>query len=328
MPPAPGPGPSVAIVAYDGLCLFDFSVAMEIFGEHGGPSPPGWYERRAVSLEGPAIRTDSGFRLELDDGPDIVRAAHTIIVPGWRMAPVPEHITGPLQAAHRRGARIVSMCTGAFVLGAAGLLDGRPAATHWRYAEALSRAAPAALVDPSALYIDDGDILTSAGSTAGTDLLLHIIRKDFGSAASNTVARGMVAAPHRDGGQAQYIPQPVPPQGRGRLAEILAEMRGNLAAHYSVDTLARRAAMSPRTFFRKFRGLTGQTPHDWLMAERMRAAKALLEETDLSIDHIAHAAGFGAPDTFRRHFRRLVGTTPTRFRLTFRGPAASPPQAA
>ncbi len=319
---------SVVVLAYEGLNLFDFAMALEVFGEHGGRPSPGWYSRTAVSLEGSDIVADNGLHVALGENTDALSGAHTMVFPGWRMGPVPEHICATLRDAHARGVRILSICTGAFVLAAAGLLDGRRAATHWRFADRLAEAYPAVRVEPAALYIDDGDILTSAGGTAGTDLLLHVIRKDFGTAACNHVARGMVAAPHREGGQAQFIAQPVPAAGQGRFAEVIDAMRADLRRSWTIEALAERAAMSPRSFFRKFRAMTGQAPYDWLMAERIRAAKLLLEDTELSVDRIAEETGFGASDTFRHHFRRLVGTTPTQFRLTFRGPVGLAGEAA
>ncbi len=314
---------AVAVMAYDGLCLFEFSAALEALNAwHAADHDGGGYAPFAVSVEGPNPSTDSGVGLAIGAGAEALETARTIIVPGWRMGPTPQPICDLLVAAHARGARIASICTGAFVLADAGLLDGRRATTHWRYAPLLRETHPAVTVDAGVLYVDDGDILTSAGSSAGVDMLLHMIRSDFGSAACNHVARMMVTPPHREGGQAQYVEAPVAAPARTRFSSVIEHLQRNPAADHTIEGLALQAAMSPRTFFRKFRATTGHTPYDWVLMERARLARDMLETTDLSVDHIAEQTGFGAPDTFRHHFRRIVGVTPSQFRKAFRQSAA------
>lgn len=314
---------SVAVLAYDGLCLFEFSAALEALSAWPAAEGRGGYAPFPVSVEGANPSTDLGVRLTLTADTEALETAQTIVVPGWRMGPTPQGICDLLVAAHARGARIASICTGAFVLADAGLLDGRRATTHWRYADGLRERHPSVTVDAGVLYVDDGDILTSAGSSAGVDMLLHMIRSDFGSAACNHVARMMVAPPHREGGQAQYIEAPVQAPGRTRFSSVLEQLRRDPAAEHTIEGLALQAAMSPRTFFRKFRATTGHTPYDWVLMERARLAREMLETTDLSVDRIAEQTGFGAPDTFRHHFRRLVGVTPSQFRKAFRQGAAA-----
>jgi transcriptional regulator GlxA family with amidase domain len=211
------------------------------------------------------------------------------------------------------------LCTGAFTLAAAGLLDGRPATTHWRHAAELARRYPRVAVDPRVLYVDDGDILTSAGSAASIDLCLHVVRKDFGAEIANEVARGIVVPPHRDGGQAQYVSQPLPPEPRDDLlADTLAWMQVNLDGDLSVEVLARRAAMSLRTFARRFTASTGTTPHQWVLSQRVILAQRLLETTDLPMDLVAQRCGIGTAASLRQQFQRFVGTTPAAYRRTFR----------
>lgn len=306
----------VAILAYEGLCLFEFATVLEILRDRA-PASPNWYSVQVASIDGPQVRSDSGVLVNVDEDTDALAKADTIVIPGWRTGAVPDDLCDLLRAAHRRGARLVSICTGAFVLAATGLLDGRRATIHWRHADALARQFPAIEVDPAVLYVDGGDILTSAGSSAGSDLMLHLVSKDFGAAVSNQIARGMVTPPHRAGGQAQYIETPLPPEQDDRFANIIEQLRRNPGAEHSVESLARQASMSPRTFHRKFRAVMGHTPYDWLLIERTRLAKQLLEASNLSIDRIAERTGFAATDTFRHHFSRIVGTTPSRYRATF-----------
>jgi AraC family transcriptional activator FtrA len=306
----------VAILAYEGLCLFEFATVLEILRDRAPPTPD-WYRVQVASIDGPQVRSDSGVLVNVDEAPEALAAADTILIPGWRDGAVPEDLCELMRRAHRRGARLVSICTGAFVLAAAGLLDGRRATIHWRHADALARQFPAVDVDPSVLYVDGGDILTSAGSSAGSDLMLHLVSRDFGAAVSNQIARGMVTPPHRAGGQAQFIETPLPQEHDDRFAGIIEQLRRNPGAEHSVESLARQVAMSPRTFHRKFRAVMGHTPYDWLLIERTRLAKQLLEASDLSIDRIAERTGFAATDTFRHHFSRIVGTSPSRYRATF-----------
>lgn len=305
----------VAVLAYEHLCLFEFATTLEMLRDRGPLSPPGWYRVTPVSLEGATIRADCNMPVIVATDRELLLTADTIVVPGWRKGPVPEEFCSLLQQAHRRGARVASICTGAFVLAAAGLLDGRRATTHWKFASDLAAAHPGVHVDASVIYIDEGDVITSAGSSAGADLLLHIIRKDFGAAVSSSVARMMVAPPHREGHETQHTWASAPSRPRNLIGDVIEHLRLHPGEEHTIESLAQRAAMSPRTLFRRFRAVTGHTPHDWLMIERTRLAKLMLEETNLSVSRIAERIGFNAVDTFRHHFRRLEGMTPSEFRM-------------
>lgn len=308
----------VCVLAYDQLCTFEFAAAVELLRDRSADFGDHWYELTICALERSPVCGGGGILVDARGDAEALSLADTVIIPGWRMGSVPSFITHPLTAAHARGARIASICTGAFVLAAAGLLNGRRATTHWKYASQLAAEYPAIEVDPSVLYIDDGDVVTSAGSAAGIDMLLHLIRQDYGARTCNAVARMMVVPPHREGGQAQFFERPVPRSVGTAFAQVLDHLRRNPSDDHRIQQLAEMAAMSPRTFFRRFRAATGQTPYDWLLQERINVAKELLESTALSIDRVAYDAGFGAADTLRHHFRRLVGTTPNDFRYAFR----------
>ena len=308
----------VCLLAYDGLCTFEFAAAAEMFRDRTEAFGDKWYTLTVCALEPAPLRSDTGLQLTAAAGEAALLAADTVIVPGWRMGPVPANISSTVARAHRRGARIASICTGAFVLAAAGVLDGLRATTHWKHAARLAAEYPAVQVDPSVLYIDEGSVVTSAGSAAGIDMLLHLIRNDYGPRTCNAVARTMVVPPHRDGGQAQYVESAVPRRHGGAFNKVFDHIRRHPTRDHRIASLARMAAMTPRTFFRRFRAATGQTPYDWLLHERIRIAKDLLENSRLSIDRIASDAGFGAADTLRHHFRRVVGTTPRDFRTLFR----------
>jgi AraC family transcriptional activator FtrA len=314
----------MVILAYDKLCAFEFSLAREVLSS--GPSDPGspWYRTQVCAMEPGPVRAAGGLVLEPQHGPEALATADTILIPGWSMEPVPTPLSDALVAAHAAGARIASICTGAFVLAAAGLLGGRRATTHWRYADRLAAEYPSIEVDSGVLYVDEGDVVTSAGSAAGIDMLLHLIRRDYGAKASNAVARGMVVPPHRDGGQAQFFERPVPTTAHSPLGLVIDHMRRNASRELRIEELAKRAAMSPRTFFRKFREATGEAPYDWLLRQRIAIAKELLEDSNLSIDRIAHEAGLGSADTLRHHFRKQLGMAPNRFRRTFSAGAGSP----
>jgi AraC family transcriptional activator FtrA len=255
---------------------------------------------------------------------DCLATAGTIVIPGWAGidVPVPHAILEALRRAHARGARILSICSGAFVLAATGLLDGRRATTHWRYAEALQRRFPKVGIDANVLYVDEGSILTSAGSAAGLDLCLHLVRRDYGSKIANQVARRLVIPPHREGGQAQFLERPVEDRARGAeprgsLAVLLDKIRKRPGERWHIADLARLAAMSERTFMRRFRAATGLSPADWVTRARVDAARELLENTGLSIDHIAEQCGLGTPTTLRHHFRKKVGVSPAQYRKRF-----------
>jgi transcriptional regulator GlxA family with amidase domain len=243
-----------------------------------------------------------------------------VIVPGWADvdADPPADLVAAVRAAHEAGARVASLCTGAFVLAAAGLLDGRRATTHWAHTDALAARYPRVTVDPDVLYVDNGSVLTSAGKAAAMDLCLHLVRLDHGSAVANTVARRLVVPPHRDGGQAQFVTAPVPVRDGRPLAELFDWALDRLAQPLTVPDLARQATMSTRNLVRHFRAATGTTPLQWLLSQRIRRAQELLERTDDGIDAIAAATGLGSAATLRRHFHRTVGVPPDTYRRTFR----------
>jgi AraC family transcriptional activator FtrA len=255
-----------------------------------------------------------------DGGLDLLDLAGTIILPGWRMgpdaAPPPPSLLEALRIAHRRGARLMSLCSGVFVLAAAGLLDGRRATTHWwRHAETLALRHPEVRLVPDVLYVDDGELLTSAGGAAALDLCLHVVRRDFGPRHANAVARRLVVPPQREGGQAQYIDRPLPARGGSRLAGLLDLMRARIDEDWTIERLADAAAVSPRGLHRRFRAATGLAPGAWLLAERIARAKDLLESTDQSVEAIAQSVGFASAATLRLHFREKLGVTPSGWRL-------------
>jgi AraC family transcriptional regulator, transcriptional activator FtrA len=302
----------VAVLALESVVAFDMATPAQVF------RGPYTFELCAV-LRG-AVPTSSGFSVVADHGLEALQRADTVIVPGYDTIdrPPPARALEALRAAHARGARTVSICTGAFALAHAGLLDGRRATTHWRYASYLAEQFPAVDVDPNVLYVDDGDVLTSAGNAAGIDLCLHIVRRDHGSAVANTVARRLVIPPHRDGGQAQLIDLPMPAHpDDDPIAAVMAWALERLDEPLDLDALAGRAFMSVRTFTRRFRKATGSTPGRWLLEQRVRASLALLETTDASVEAVAGSVGFANAATYRHHFGAIMQTTPTRYRRAF-----------
>jgi AraC family transcriptional regulator, transcriptional activator FtrA len=310
----------VAVAALDRVGVFELGVACEVFGTDRGVDGFPAYRFDLCSPGGRPIRTSSGFSVTptADLGP--LDRADLVIVPAHPFnEPVPDELTAALRRAAERGAYVLSLCSGAFVLGEAGLLDGRRCTTHWKYADALARRFPLAEVEPNALYVEDGPVLTSAGTAAGIDLCLHLVRRVHGSAVATKLARRMVVPPQRSGGQAQYVEAPVPsgPQAP-TLEPVLTWLVSNLERPSTVEDLARRAHMAPRTFARRFRAETGTTPHDWITTQRVLLARRLLEETDLSVDAVAGRAGFGDAATLRHHFSRRLGATPNGYRATFR----------
>jgi AraC family transcriptional activator FtrA len=286
-----------------------------------------WYELTVCAERPGPLRAAGGASLHTPHGLDSFAAAGTLIVPG-----VPDVTTGPspelaaaLRSAHARGARIVSICSGAFALAGAGLLDGRRATTHWRYAGLLRERFPAVEVDPDVLYVDHGNVLTGAGSAAGLDLCLHLVRRDFGAAVANAVARRLVIQPHRDGGQAQFIEAPLAAgAGDDRVAASMAWALAHLTEPVSVQALARQASMSPRSYLRHFARATGTSPIRWLIGQRVQASLALLETGTASVEEIAAAVGFETPVTYRHHFSRLLRTSPSAYRRAFRAGAGRP----
>ena len=311
----------VAVIAYDGLCTFEFGIAVEIFGLPRPEFDFPWYQFAVVSAEKRRVRATGGIVVEADATIDVLRDASTIIVPGWRdrHERPPERLLRALAAAAKRGARCVSICSGVFVLAAAGLLDGRRATTHWRYTGDLRRLYPAIEVDEDVLYVDAGNVITSAGSAAGIDACLHLVRRDFGAKIANTVARRLVMPPHRDGGQAQYIAAPVKLRPGHAMGDLMDWARGRLAQPISLNQLAARAAMSERSFLRRFREAVGTTPKAWLQRERVFRAQELLEASPLPLADIAEQCGYQSIEAFRVAFKRSVGTGPGAYRARFGG---------
>ncbi|MGF6922383.1 helix-turn-helix domain-containing protein [Paraburkholderia sp. 40] len=312
----------VAVVAFDRISPFHLSVPCVVFGEdrRGGGVPA--FDFRVCAAETGALATTAGFSIAVTHGLEALADAQTIIVPSWRdpAETPPAALLDALRAAHARGALLVGLCLGAFVLAAAGILDGRPASTHWAWADDFARRYPRVRLDADVLYVDDGNVLTSAGTAAGLDCCLHVLRKICGARVANHVARRLVVSPHRQGGQAQYVQQPMPPNPRGdRLSGLLDWVSGNLAAPHTLDTLAARALMSRRTFTRRFRLATGTTVGAWLLAQRLARAQQLLESTDESVEAIAASAGFGSAASLRQHFADAFRTSPSAWRREFRG---------
>ncbi len=312
----------VCALAGSSVAAFELGVAHEVFGLDRSELVDPWYDFRLVAVGqhpihvvGGAWTISTAYRLaDLDD-------ADTIVVPAWYAidGQADPAVLEALRRAHRRGARIVSVCSGAFLLAEAGLLDGRRATTHWKYSGELARRYPGIDVDPNVLYVDAGDrIYTSAGTAAGIDLCLHLVRLDHGSDVANAVARRMVVPAHRDGGQAQFVAAPVPDDtSDDTLAPTLDWAVAHLDEPLTVEGLARRALMSPRTFARRFRSATGTTPLQWLLRQRILHAQQLLETTELPVEIIATRCGFGSATALRVHFRRATGTTPLAYRRTF-----------
>jgi transcriptional regulator GlxA family with amidase domain len=309
----------VAVLARPGVLPMELSLVHELFRSAGRR-----YQVITFAAAPGPVRVSGDFTMGVEHGPEVLATTDTVIVPAAH-DPDDDQITEPLAspladiiAAIRPGTRVASFCTGAFVLAAAGLLDGRPATTHWKSATEFRRAFPAVKFDPGLLYTDDGDVLTSAGGAAGIDLCLHLIRRDHGAAIATEVARHNVVPPHRDGGQAQFIQLPVVAGDQSSTAAIRSWLLGHLDQPVDLDQLARRAAMSKRTFTRRFRDETGLSPIQWLNAQRLDRARWLLESTDLPVEVVAEQAGFGTGGSLRLHLQETVGVSPTAYRTTFR----------
>lgn len=309
----------VAILAYDGLCTFEFGIAVEIFGLPRPEFDFSWYRHCIVGLDDGPMRAMGGIQVLADAGLERLAEARTIVIPGWRdrTEVPPERLLAALRGAHARGARLVSICSGVFVLAASGLLDGQRATTHWRYTDELAQRFPAIKVDPDVLYVDAGPLITSAGSAAGIDACLHLVARDFGTQVANTVARRLVMSPQRAGGQAQFIPAPVAQAPRNDLSALMQWARQHLHEPLEVSQLARRVAMSERTFLRRFSEATGMTPKAWLQHERLARARELLESTADGSERIAERCGFRSVESFRVAFRNAVGLPPSAYRERF-----------
>jgi len=311
----------VVALALPGVLLLDLAAPTHVFGHCGAPE----YTFALAGVRAGAVPTSTGFDLTAPHGLDAIREADTIVVPGTSPIQRPDDaVLSALRSAFDRGGRVLSVCTGAFTLAHAGLLDGRRATTHWLEAACLAEAFPAVTVDPAVLYVDEGSVLTSAGVAAGIDLCLHVVRRDLGAERAATVARRMVVQPHRDGGQAQFLQRPIEriSAQSGPFAAGLPATRAwaleRLAEPLTVKRMARHAAVSPRTFARRFVEETGTTPAQWLLDQRIRSAQELLEHTDLSVEEVATGSGFSTTAGLREHLHRRLQTTPTAYRRAFR----------
>ncbi|MDQ0787132.1 helix-turn-helix domain-containing protein [Streptomyces sp. B3I8] len=311
----------VAVLLFSGGPIFESSIPLSVFGiDRQDAGVPRYRLLVCGGEEGP-LRTTGGLELTAPHGLEAISRAGTVVVPAWRSitSPPPEEALDALRRAHEEGARIVGLCTGAFVLAAAGLLDGRPATTHWMYAPTLAKRYPSVHVDPRELFVDDGDVLTSAGTAAGIDLCLHIVRSDHGNEAAGALARRLVVPPRRSGGQERYLDRSLPEEiGADPLAEVVAWALEHLHEQFDVETLAARAYMSRRTFDRRFRSLTGSAPLQWLITQRVLQAQRLLETSDYSVDEVAGRCGFRSPVALRGHFRRQLGSSPAAYRAAYR----------
>ncbi|MGB8942294.1 MAG: helix-turn-helix domain-containing protein [Streptomyces sp.] len=308
---------TVAMALPEGSMLFEAAAAFEVFGSDHSDLAGSWYSFTVCGANG--TRVGDWLRAETAHGLEAVAAAQTVIVPAWRDIGTqpPGDLIEALRTAHAAGSRIVSLCTGAFVLAAAGLLDGRRATTHWAHAERLARLHPRVTVDADVLFTDEGSVLTSAGKAAGMDLCLHLVRADHGATVANALARRLVTPPHRDGGQAQFIPAPVAHGRDHPLADLLPWVLGRLEQPLTIEDLARQAGMSSRNLSRHFHAVTGTAPLRWLLSQRVRLAQELLESGDESIERIAARTGMGTSATLRRHFTRVTGLPPEAYRRTF-----------
>ncbi len=314
----------MAMLVFDDFATMDVGIPGQFFHTAEGPDRRKLYEVRTCTPDGEPVRGPAGYAIMPDHDLSLLEWADTVIIPGVHGGPPFEGVLDHevTEALNTFKGRIVSICTGAFVLAAAGLLDGRPAATHWRYAAKFRRLYPNVLLNPDVLFVDDGDILTSAGVAAGTDLALHIIRSDFGTEVANRVARRCVTAPFREGGQAQFIERPLPPAQGASTESTRAWMLSRLDEPLDLNALAAHARMSVRTFTRRFREETGLSPARWLNRQRVEHARQLLEQTGLPVDEVARQAGFGTAVSLRQHLHAAVGVSPIAYRQTFRPQAA------
>lgn len=309
---------TIACIAMPQMAPFEFGVICEVFGidrsEQGGPT----FDFHVVAATPGPIPTKLGFDVVVHEGLDFARGADLVAVPAALIdEPVDERVAEVLRDAVERGAWVLSVCSGAFTLGRAGILDGRRATTHWMYTDLMAEMFPRTEVDPDVLFVQDGKVVTGAGTAAGIDAALHIVRTELGASAANIVARRMVVPPQRDGGQSQFIQTPVPECHSDSFAKVTEWMLEHLDHDLTVDVLARKALMSPRTFARRFRAETGTTPNAWLNRQRLLRAQQLLEETSMTLEEIARETGFGAAAVMRHHFLKVLQTTPTAYRRLF-----------
>ncbi|NUR64146.1 MAG: helix-turn-helix domain-containing protein [Streptomyces sp.] len=314
-------------VLLDGVHPFELGVVCEVFGIDRSDEGLPTYDFAVASAEGPTLGTHvGGLSVSTPYGLERLEEADLIAVPAgadYVVREYPAELLDALRRAVARGARVLSVCSGVFVLGAAGLLDGRRCSVHWRQADELAVRNPRAIIEPDVLYVDEDPVITSAGTAAGIDACLHIVRKEQGPEVANKIARRMVVPPHRDGGQAQYIERPLPKDRCDTVGEVLVWMERHLDEEVTVEQLAERAHMSPRTFARRFQQETGTTPYRWILRQRVLLAQRLLEGTDETVDAVAGRTGFGTAAALRHQFVRALGTTPNAYRRTFRGPEAA-----
>lgn len=317
---------TVSVVLVEPVAVFEFGVAVEVFGlDRTDDGVPPVDFRVCAQQPGVPLGTGgpAGVAVTAAHGLDAVAGSDLVVVSATGLRPAgeyPAEVLEVLRAAHAAGSTLLSLCSGSFVLGAAGLLDGRPCTTHWRHVDELARAYPLAQIDPRALFVDDGSIITSAGTAAGIDACLHLVRRELGTAVATKIARRMVVPPQRDGGQQQFVEMPIPAFTADSLSPLLAWVLDHLAEPHTASTLARRATMSDRTFARRFSAETGTTPHRWLTQQRILAARGLLEETDLGVEQIAARVGFNSAVVLREHFRREIGLPPVDYRRRFVAP--------
>jgi len=311
----------VVAVAYDQLCTFEFGCVVEMFGLPRPELAVDWYRFAVCAAERGQIRAAGGVTMLVPRGLSMLDKADTILIPGWRDPDKqpPAALLRKIRAAYERGARLASICSGVFVLAAAGVLDGKMATTHWRYADRLAARHPAIRVRPNDLYSVQGQVITAAGSAAGLDMMLHIVRTDHGTRVANMVARRLVIPPYRRGDQAQFVMRPVLPDESGRLTSLIDWLRVNLKRPHTLEALAARAAMSSRTLQRQFADATGFSPYEWILRERVAVAQEMLESRNATLARVADLSGFKSEQSMRKHFRRIAGTSPATYRQQFHG---------
>ncbi len=312
--------PLVCTLVYDQLCTFEYGIATEIFALARSEFEKPLYRFKTIAAETGRLEAVGGLEISAEGGLEQLKNADFIIIPGWRSihdVPAPQ-LLHSLRRANRRGTRILSICSGVFPLACSGLLDGKSATTHWRYSDYLQRKFPNILVKPNVLYVDEGSVLTSAGSAAGIDLCLHVVRQQYGQSAANIIARSLVLPAHREGGQAQFTPRIKPACSDDKFGYLLDEIRSKLNNQWSIELIATKAKLSKRTLLRRFKYYTGESPITWLNKERLYYAGELLEITDLNIDQVSHTAGFSTAELFRLHFKRMYQISPSRYREQFR----------